>query len=194
MPDQKNVQANTQLPSLPDALCDLLHEGSFNHAAAVGIYLCHLEETISHPHDSAWRDDQLEQLQKALGESSQAVQSQARSLFAAKCLCRLLQLEEASVGPDDVTTIECSSQMDELKGLMDAFGWGFPFAEPAEQVASVHNPFRECDDVYDAAAGAVRAINARLARRGLQLVSDDAEALRVSLVGGLQDSEVEEAQ
>ena len=54
-------------------------------------------------------------------------------------------------------------------------------------------PFRECDDVYDAAAGAVRAINARLARRGLQLVSDDAEALRESLVGGLQESEVEEA-
>lgn len=272
MPDQKNVQANTQLPSLPDALCDLLHEGSFNHAAAVGIYLCHLEETISHPHDSAWRDDQLDQLEKALGESSQAVESQARSLFAAKCLCRLLQREEASVGPDDVTTIECSSQMDELKGLMDAFGWGFPsesaitteaanniryeavapgvtddasasifvdcdpaqmraavalcgpgakvtgkdgrtatflgchpvpgidgwfwwrIAEPAEHVASVHNPFRECDDVYDAAAGAVRAINARLARRGLQLVPDDAEAIRDALVGGLQDSEVEEAQ
>lgn len=54
--------------------------------------------------------------------------------------------------------------------------------------------FCECDDIYDAAADAVRAINARLARSALQLVPEDAEALREALVGGLQDSEVDEAQ
>jgi hypothetical protein len=54
--------------------------------------------------------------------------------------------------------------------------------------------FCECDDIYDAAADAVRVINARLARRALQLVPEDAEALREALVGGLQDSEVEEAE
>lgn len=55
-------------------------------------------------------------------------------------------------------------------------------------------PFRECDDIYDAAADAVRAINARLACRGLQLVAEDAEALRDDLVSVLQTGEVEEAQ
>ena len=33
-------------------------------------------------------------------------------------------------------------------------------------------PFCECDDVHDAAAEAVEAINARLARRGLQLAPE----------------------
>ena len=56
------------------------------------------------------------------------------------------------------------------------------------------HPFCECDDIYDAAADAVRAINARLARRALQLVPEDAEALREALVGGLQVSEVGEAE
>ena len=55
-------------------------------------------------------------------------------------------------------------------------------------------PFYECDDIYDATAEAVRAINARLARRSLQLVSDDASALRDALVSALEATDVEEAE
>jgi hypothetical protein len=54
------------------------------------------------------------------------------------------------------------------------------------------HPFYECDDIYDAAADAVRAINARLSRRGLQLSPDDASTLRDALVSALQSTEVEE--
>jgi hypothetical protein len=55
------------------------------------------------------------------------------------------------------------------------------------------DPFYECDDIFDAAADAVRTINANLARRGLQLVPDDAWTLRDALVSPLEATEVEEA-
>jgi hypothetical protein len=54
-------------------------------------------------------------------------------------------------------------------------------------------PLYECDDIYDTAADAVRAINARLSRRGLQLSPDDASTLRDALVSALESTEVEEA-
>jgi len=126
MTEAPNVESTTKRLELSDALCELLCDGSFNHAAAVGIYFCHLEESITHPHDCAWPDGRLSQLEEALGANLQAVESEARALFAAKCLCRVLQRERALAGPDDVTTIECSSEMEELEALIDAFGWGFP--------------------------------------------------------------------
>lgn len=109
-----------------DALLDLLSDGSFNRAAAVGVLLQHLEENIAHPHDSTWPDDTLRPLEDALGDDLEQVVKEARALFAAKKLCRALQQEELEAGADDVTTIECSSQQDELEGLLDAFRGGFP--------------------------------------------------------------------
>jgi hypothetical protein len=50
-------------------------------------------------------------------------------------------------------------------------------------------PFHDCDDIHDAAADAVRALNARLARRGLELAATD--ALREVIAGALQLAEVE---
>jgi hypothetical protein len=45
--------------------------------------------------------------------------------------------------------------------------------------------FHDCDDIHDAAADAVRAINARLSRRGLQLVPEHWEPLRQMMTGAL---------
>jgi inhibitor of KinA sporulation pathway (predicted exonuclease) len=52
--------------------------------------------------------------------------------------------------------------------------------------------FRDCDDVYDAASDGMRAINARLGRRGLQLEGASFEALRDALTAALQLAEVED--
>jgi hypothetical protein len=52
--------------------------------------------------------------------------------------------------------------------------------------------FRDCDDVYDAGSDGIRAINARLSRRGLQLEGASFEALREVLRGALQLAEVED--
>ncbi len=51
-------------------------------------------------------------------------------------------------------------------------------------------PFHRCDDVHDAAAQAIEAITARLARRDLQLAAPD--ALRDLLAGALQLADVVE--
>lgn len=50
--------------------------------------------------------------------------------------------------------------------------------------------FPAADDVHDAAADAVRCIDARLSRRGLQLGPSDWEALRDAVVEALGDAEV----
>ena len=52
-------------------------------------------------------------------------------------------------------------------------------------------PLYRYDDVYDVAADAVRCIDARLQRRGLQLESTAGEALRRTLEGVLGLAEVE---
>jgi len=54
-------------------------------------------------------------------------------------------------------------------------------------------PFYVCDDIYDTAADAVRTINSRLSRCGLQLSPGDASTLRDALVSALESTEVEEA-
>jgi hypothetical protein len=46
-------------------------------------------------------------------------------------------------------------------------------------------PFRDCDDIHDAATDAVRAVNARLGRRGLQLVPEHWEPLRELVAAAL---------
>jgi hypothetical protein len=46
-------------------------------------------------------------------------------------------------------------------------------------------PFHDCDDIHDAAADAVRAINARLGRRGLQLVPEAWQPLRELIAAAL---------
>ena len=51
--------------------------------------------------------------------------------------------------------------------------------------------FASCDDIHDAAADGIRAINQRLSRRGLQLEPLACEALREVLRGALQLAEVE---
>lgn len=52
-------------------------------------------------------------------------------------------------------------------------------------------PLYRYDDVYDVAADAVRCIDARLQRRGLQLEPATGEALRTALEGLLNMAEVE---
>lgn len=52
-------------------------------------------------------------------------------------------------------------------------------------------PLYRYDDVYDVAADAVRCIDARLQRRGLQLDPTAGEALRSTLEGVLHLAEVE---
>lgn len=53
-------------------------------------------------------------------------------------------------------------------------------------------PLYRYDDVYDVAADAVRCIDARLERRGLQLEPAAGEALRTALEGVLRLAEVQE--
>jgi hypothetical protein len=52
--------------------------------------------------------------------------------------------------------------------------------------------FCQSDDVYDAASDGIRAINARLSGRGLQLEGASFEALRELLQAALQLAEVED--
>jgi inhibitor of KinA sporulation pathway (predicted exonuclease) len=61
-----------------------------------------------------------------------------------------------------------------------------------ENITTGPDLFRDCDDVYDAASDAIRAINARLGRRGLQLEGASFEALRDALTAALRLAEVEE--
>ena len=53
------------------------------------------------------------------------------------------------------------------------------------------SPFYECDDLHDAAKAAVRALDDRLNRRGLQLVPEAWEPLQQVLTGALALVEVE---
>jgi hypothetical protein len=46
-------------------------------------------------------------------------------------------------------------------------------------------PFHDCDDIHDAAADAVRAVNARLRHRGLQLVPEHWQPLQDLIAAAL---------
>ena len=52
-------------------------------------------------------------------------------------------------------------------------------------------PFHDCDDIHDAASDAVRALNTRLSRRGLQLVPEAWQPLREVIAAVLPLVEVE---
>jgi predicted nuclease with RNAse H fold len=52
-------------------------------------------------------------------------------------------------------------------------------------------PFHDCDDIHDAASDVVRALNARLSRRGLQLVPEHWEPLRELIAAALSLVRVE---
>jgi len=79
------------------------------------------------PEDCIWDDEDLNPLYKSLGDDFDQIDSEARSINAAKRLCRALQKEESEQGEDDVTTLQCSAIEGYLHRMLDIFGWGFPY-------------------------------------------------------------------